>query len=59
MIKKKCIFRLTKEKLSYEKESEQQEAKIEKMKTEGKDEYDIKKQVFTFSVYSEHIKMYY
>ena len=29
----------------YEKEVLEQEAKIEKMKTEGKDEYDIKKQV--------------
>ncbi|XP_063433754.1 tubulin-specific chaperone A-like [Mytilus galloprovincialis] len=44
-IKTGVVKRLTKEKLSYEKESEQQEAKIEKMKTEGKDEYDIKKQV--------------
>lgn len=29
----------------YEKEIVDQEKRIEKMKTEGKDEYDIKKQV--------------
>lgn len=29
----------------YEKEVAEQERKIEKMKAEGKDEYDIKKQV--------------
>ena len=38
-------FRLTKEKTSYEKEVIQEEKRIEKMKEEGKDEYDIKKQV--------------
>jgi hypothetical protein len=37
--------RLAKEKTMYEKEVVDQEAKIEKMKAENKDEYDIKKQV--------------
>ena len=32
----------------YEKEVVDQEAKIEKMKAENKDEYDIKKQVLIF-----------
>ena len=32
----------------YEKEACQIEEKIEKMKTDGKDEYDIKKQVSEF-----------
>jgi tubulin-specific chaperone A len=36
---------LAKEKLSYEKETIQQEERIEKMKADGKDEYDIRKQV--------------
>lgn len=39
------LFRLTKEKTSYEKEVIQEEKRIQKMKEEGKDEYDIKKQV--------------
>ncbi len=42
-------LRLTKEKQMYEKEVVDQEAKIERMKSEGKDEYDIKKQVVYFS----------
>ena len=37
--------RLIKEKAMYEKEAVQQEAKIAKLKEEGKDEYVIKKQV--------------
>ena len=37
--------RLIKEKAMYEKEVEQEEAKLAKMKEEGKDEYVIKKQV--------------
>lgn len=44
-IKTGVVKRLTKEKMSYEKESKQQEEKIEKMKADGKDEYDIKKQI--------------
>ena len=32
----------------YEKEVQQQTEKIEKMKTDGKDEYDIKKMVSNF-----------
>ena len=40
-----CAFRLTKEKSMYEKESVQIASKIEDMKAQGKDEYDIKKQV--------------
>ena len=39
------LFRLGKEKGLYEKEVKEQEEKIEKMKAEQKDEYDIKKQV--------------
>ena len=39
------LVRLTKEKAMYEKEVDQQAEKIEKMKAEGKDEYDIKKMV--------------
>lgn len=31
----------------YQKEAVDQEARIERMKQEGKDEYDIKKQVYT------------
>lgn len=37
--------RLAKEKTVYEKEVVTQTAKIDKMAAEGKDEYDIKKQV--------------
>lgn len=40
------MHRLAKEKIMYEKEVVDQEAKIEKMKAENKDEYDIKKQVY-------------
>ena len=47
-----CIFRLTKEKESYEKEAQQLEAKVEKMKADGKDEYDIKKQVMKKRFYT-------
>ena len=36
----------------YEKECVSQEEKIEKMKTDGKDEYDIKKQVNMLDIYS-------
>ena len=39
------FFRLGKEKSAYQKEVIAQEAKIEKMKADGKDEYDIKKMV--------------
>ena len=38
-------FRLAKEKSAYEKEVLKQEERIAKMKSEGKDEYDIRKQV--------------
>ena len=37
------VKRCGKEKLSYRKEADMQKDKIEKMKTEGKDEADIKK----------------
>ena len=37
--------RILKEKEMYEKESVQIESRIQKMKDEGKDEYDIKKMV--------------
>lgn len=41
------IYRLYKEKQMYEKETKQQEEKIERMKTEGADEYVLKKQAST------------
>ena len=37
--------RLSKEKSMYIKEAEKQEEKIQKMTEEGRDEYDIRKQV--------------
>ena len=42
-----CIFKysVSKEKISYEREVVANENKLEKMKQEGKDEYEIKKQV--------------
>ncbi|XP_017787142.1 PREDICTED: tubulin-specific chaperone A [Nicrophorus vespilloides] len=43
-IKTGVVKRLAKEKLSYEKEAEQQRARIVRLKGEGKDEYDIRKQ---------------
>jgi hypothetical protein len=44
----KC-YRLAKEKLSYEKETIQQEERIEKMKADGKDEYDNRKSTETIA----------
>lgn len=41
---------MAKEKFSYEKELEKQHEKVEKMKAENKDEYDIRKQVKRRSV---------
>lgn len=43
-IKTGVVKRLAKEKAMYEKEAELQRLKVEKMKEEGKDEYEIKKQ---------------
>ncbi|KAB0802934.1 hypothetical protein PPYR_05120 [Photinus pyralis] len=43
-IKTGVVRRLAKEKVVYEEEAEQQRARIEKFKQEGKDEYDIRKQ---------------
>lgn len=43
-IKTGVVKRLAREKLSYKEESCQLEAKIEKMKSEGVDEYTVKKQ---------------
>ncbi|XP_013787723.1 tubulin-specific chaperone A-like isoform X2 [Limulus polyphemus] len=43
-IKMGVVKRLSKEKGMYEKEAEQERNKLEKMKAEGKDEYDIRKQ---------------
>ncbi|KAH9520195.1 hypothetical protein Btru_060245 [Bulinus truncatus] len=43
-IKTGVVKRLTKEKESYEKEAVQLEERLEKMKADGKDEHDIKKQ---------------
>merc|ERR1711862_840602 len=42
-IKTGVLKRVGKEKLSYRKEADQQKAKIEKMKEDGKDEIEIKK----------------
>uniref|UniRef100_A0A8C5WCJ1 Tubulin-specific chaperone A n=1 Tax=Leptobrachium leishanense TaxID=445787 RepID=A0A8C5WCJ1_9ANUR len=44
-IKTGVVKRLTKEKVMYEKEAKQQEEKVEKMKSDGGDEYVIKKQI--------------
>ncbi|XP_050298021.1 tubulin-specific chaperone A-like [Anthonomus grandis grandis] len=43
-IKTGVVRRLAKEKTVYEKEAEQQRNRIEKYKSEGRDEHDIKKQ---------------
>ncbi|KAM8961168.1 tubulin-specific chaperone A [Pelodytes ibericus] len=44
-IKTGVVKRLAKEKVMYEKEAKQQEEKVEKMKSDGGDEYVIKKQI--------------
>lgn len=44
-IKTGVLKRVTKEKTMYEKEAEDQEKKVEKMKQDGKDEHDIRKQI--------------
>ncbi|XP_051170264.1 tubulin-specific chaperone A-like [Leptopilina boulardi] len=43
-IKTGIVKRLAKEKITYEKESEQQRERIQKYKEQGKDGYDIRKQ---------------
>ncbi|KAH0539939.1 tubulin-specific chaperone A-like [Cotesia glomerata] len=43
-IKTGVVKRLTKEKITYEKEATQQQERVEKYKKEGKDQHDIKKQ---------------
>ncbi|KAI4459980.1 tubulin-specific chaperone a [Holotrichia oblita] len=43
-IKTGVVKRLTKEKVVYEKEAENQQQRVEKYKKEGKDEYEIRKQ---------------
>lgn len=43
-IKTGVVKRLTKEKIVYEREAEAQKVRIEKLKEQGKDEYDLKKQ---------------
>lgn len=43
-IKTGVVKRLAKEKTVYEKEAEEQRAYIEKLKRDGKDEYEIRKQ---------------
>lgn len=43
-IKTGIVKRLAKEKVTYEKESEQQRDRIQKYKEQGKDGYDIRKQ---------------
>lgn len=43
-IKTGVVKRLAKEKTVYEREAEQQKVRIQNLKDQGKDEYDIKKQ---------------
>lgn len=43
-IKTGVVKRLAKEKTVYEREAEQQKNRIQKLKNEGKDEYEIRKQ---------------
>lgn len=43
-IKTGVVKRIAKEKVTYEKESEQQRERIQKYKDQGKDDYDIRKQ---------------
>jgi len=43
-IKTGVVKRLAREKESYEEEAGQQQKKIDRWRTEGKDEYDVKKQ---------------
>ncbi|KAJ9574530.1 hypothetical protein L9F63_008303 [Diploptera punctata] len=43
-IKTGVVKRLAKEKVMYEKEADQQRERIQKLKDQGKDEHDIKKQ---------------
>ena len=44
-----CLpFSLSKEKQMYEKEVVDEEAKLERMKTDGRDEYDLRKQVVSY-----------
>lgn len=43
-IKTGVVRRLAKEKVMYEKEAQEQRERIEKFKTQGKDEYEIRKQ---------------
>ncbi|XP_065840783.1 tubulin-specific chaperone A-like [Oscarella lobularis] len=44
-IRTAVVKRLVKEKISYEKEAVEQEAKVQKLKDEGADEYVVKKQI--------------
>ena len=53
-IKSNVVKRIIKEKSTYEKEVLQTEEKINKMKNEGKDEYDIKKMVRRCYFYKYH-----
>lgn len=43
-IKTGVVKRYAKEKISYEKEAEQEERRIQKFRNENRDEHDIKKQ---------------
>ncbi|XP_056632963.1 tubulin-specific chaperone A isoform X2 [Diorhabda carinulata] len=43
-IKSGVVKRLAKEKIVYEREAEAQKVRIEKLKEQGKDEYELKKQ---------------
>jgi len=44
------MFRLAKEKVSYEQEAEKQQQRIESLRAGGEDQYVIKKQVSTIAV---------
>lgn len=43
-IKSNVVKRYAKEKISYEKEADREQTRIEKFKNENRDEHDIKKQ---------------
>lgn len=43
-IKTGIVKRIAKEKVAYEKEAEQQKVRVQKLKDEGADEYNIRKQ---------------
>lgn len=44
-IKTGVVKRITKDKIVYEQEAEEQKAKVERLKQEGRDEYEMRRQV--------------